>query len=255
MSSPIFTRNENFNNPDYSVNSFSGSVLTNETTGQMTVENTIRKSVGLFIVLLVSAVAGWFVVPSAALPVLAILALGIGLFAAFKKEPAPFLYFTYATVAGALIGSLSFVLDLNYPGIASQAVLATVSVFAVTLVLFRNGKIRATPKLTRFFIIATVGYLLFSVLNFGLMLFGATDAAWGLRSFEIIPGLPIGIIIGLFAIALATYSLILDFDFIQKGVANKIEEKYGWMAGFGLLVTVVWMYVEIIRLLSFFQGD
>lgn len=256
MSSPVFTRNEKFNQ-QISQNPFmGGQVISNASSGEvMTVENTIRKTAGLFAVLLVAAAVGWFVLPPAVLPILAIVAFGVGLFAAFKKEPSPPLYFLYAAISGALVGSLSYVLEFEFPGIATQAVLATISVFAVTLFLFANGKVRATPKLTRFFIIATVGYLLFSILNFGLMLFGATDLAWGLRSVEIIPGIPLGVIIGIFAIALATYSLILDFDFVQNGVNNRIEEKYGWTAGFGIVVTVVWMYIEIIRLLSFFQSE
>lgn len=98
-----------------------------------------------------------------------------------------------------------------------------------------------------------IGYAVFSLVNFGLMIFGATDGMFGLRSIEIIPGVPLGAIIGVFVILLAAYSLVLDFDQVQQGVRNGAPRIFGWSAAFGIMVTVVWLYVEILRLLALFR--
>src|SRR5699024_4586674 len=125
----------------------------------------------------------------------------------------------------------------------------------VTLVLFRNAKVRATPKMTRFFIIALAGYALFSVINFFLMIFNVTNSPWGVRSMDI-PGtnIPFGVVLGLLAIGLAAFSLIVDFTSIEKGVQNGLPVKYSWTAAFGLTVTLVWLYIEILRLLAILRG-
>ena len=124
----------------------------------------------------------------------------------------------------------------------------------MTLALFASGKIRASKKATKIFLIAMVGYLVFSLVNFGLMLFGATDDPWGLRGADIF-GIPLGLIIGVFVVIMAAYSLVLDFDFIQQGVRNRAPKKYGWTGAFGIMVTVIWLYLEILRMLAIMQSS
>jgi uncharacterized YccA/Bax inhibitor family protein len=135
-----------------------------------------------------------------------------------------------------------------------QATLATVAVVGVTLALFASGKIRASAKMTKVFMIAMVGYLVFSLLNLVLMWTGINDNAFGLRSVEIM-GIPLGVIIGVLVVFMAAYSLVLDFDQIQQGVRNGAPRVYGWVGGFGIMVTVVWLYVEILRIIAIARGS
>ncbi|MEV8143419.1 Bax inhibitor-1/YccA family protein [Specibacter sp. NPDC078709] len=223
-------------------------------TGRMTYDDVIMKTVITLTLVLVGAAVGWMI------PVLMwpgmIVGLVLGLVNSFKKEPSPALILAYAGFEGLFLGGLSGLLEQMYPGIAIQALLGTLSVFAVTLVLFRNGKVRATPKMTRFFIIALAGYALFSLLNFGLMMFGVLDNPWGMRGMDI-PGtnIPFGVVLGLLAIGLAAFSLIVDFTSIEQGVKRGLPTKYSWTAAFGLTVTLVWLYVEILRLLAILRGN
>ena len=222
--------------------------------GRMTYDDVIMKTVLTIGMVLVGAALGW-IVPVLMFPGM-IVGLILGLVNSFKKQPSPALILCYALFEGMFLGGLSGLLEAQYPGIAVQALLGTLSVFAVTLVLFRNAKIRATPKMTRFFIIALAGYALFSLINLGLMIFGATSNPWGLRGMDI-PGtnIPFGVVLGFLAIGLAAFSLIVDFTSIEKGVQNGLPQKYSWTAAFGLTVTLVWLYVEILRLLAILRGN
>lgn len=219
----------------------------------MTFENTISKTVFLFILVVAGAAVGWWM-PILMLPG-AIVGLVLGLVNSFKKEPSVPLIIGYAVAQGLFLGGLSGVMERMYPGIVMQAVLATFSVFTVTLLLFRSGKVRTSPKMTKIVMIAMGGYLLFSLINVGLMLFGVTGSAWGLRSGVQIFGIPLGVVIGVLAVLLAAYSLVMDFELIKNGVQNRVPEKWGWSAAFGLMVTLIWLYVEILRILAILRGD
>ena len=226
-------------------------------TGRMTYDDVIMKTLACLAVVLVGAAVPMILVPGAAGPLMIVGALGgfvLGLVNAFKREPAPALILAYAGLEGMFLGGLTLVLDNMFPGIGLQAVLGTLSVFAVTLVLFRSGKVRATPKAMRFFMIAMIGYAVFSLVNMGLMIFGAVDDPWGVRGFEV-AGIPLGIIIGLLAVGLAAFSLIVDFTSIEQGVKAGAPQRYSWTAAFGLTVTLVWLYVEILRILAILRGD
>ncbi|MEO6826368.1 MAG: Bax inhibitor-1/YccA family protein [Microbacteriaceae bacterium] len=214
---------------------------------RMTVEDTVGKSFLCFVLLVASAAVGWFV------PMLMIVGLIVGLVLglvnAFKKEPSAPLILLYAAFEGLFIGGISAFFERAYPGIVVQATLATIAVVGVTLALFASGKVRASKRATKVFFVALIGYLVFSLINFGMMMFGATDNPWGMRSVEVF-GIPLGVIIGVLAVLMGAYSLVLDFDFIQRGVANRAPRKYGWTGAFGIMVTVIWLYVEILRLLA-----
>lgn len=220
------------------------------TTGDvLTYENTMRKIVITFAVLLASAGVGWFI-PMLMLPAL-VVALVLGLVNAFKKEPSPPLILAYAVAEGLVIGGLSGFMEQQQPGLVSQAILGTLCVAAVVLVLYKSGVIRASAKMTKIFLIAMLGYLLFSVVNVVLSATGVLNDAWGLHS-STIPGtsIPLGIVLGVFAVLLASYSLVMDFTFIDEGVRLGAPEKAGWTAAFGITVTLVWLYLELLRMLS-----
>ncbi|MGF9660243.1 Bax inhibitor-1/YccA family protein [Arthrobacter crystallopoietes] len=222
-------------------------------TGRMTYDDVIMKTLACLALVLAGAAVGWMV-PALMIPGM-LVGLVLGLVNAFKKEPSKGLILTYAAAEGLFVGGLSAVLDGMFPGIATQAVLGTVCVFAVTLALFKSGKVRATPKAMKFFMIAIIGYAVFSLVNLGLTMFGVMDNPWGIRGADI-PGtnIPWGVVIGLFAIGLAAFSLIMDFTSIEEGVRQGVDRKYSWTAAFGLTVTLVWLYVEILRLLAILRA-
>jgi uncharacterized YccA/Bax inhibitor family protein len=173
----------------------------------------------------------------------------------FKKQPSPALILSYAGLEGLFLGGLTRILDGMFPGVGLQAVIGTLAVTGVTLLLFKSGKVRATPKAMRFFMIALIGYAVFALINGVMMWTGAVDSPFGLRTSVEIAGIPLGVIVGLLAIGLAAFSLIMDFTSIEEGVRAGAPERYSWTAAFGLTVTLVWLYVEIIRLLAILRGD
>lgn len=219
----------------------------------MTYENTISKTVMLFLIVLAFGAVGWFV-PVLALPA-AIIGLVLGLVNAFKKEPSVPLIVLYAAFQGVFLGGISGIFEAGYPGIVSQAIIGTFAVFAVVLLLFRSGKVRTSPRATKIFMVAMVGYAAFSLVNVVLMLTGANTDPWGMRGAVLFGWLPLGAVIGVLAILLASYSLVMDFEMIQNGVKNRVPEKWAWSAAFGLMVTLIWLYVEILRLLAILRGN
>src|SRR5690625_1292037 len=226
-------------------------------TGRMTYDHVIMRTAVMLGIIVVVGTATWFTLPGLYI-VGAIVGLVLGLINAFRREPSKPLILGYAVAQGVFLGGISAFFESVWPGIVFQAVLATVATFAVTLVLYTNRVIRVTSKMRRFFMIALLGYLAFSLINFGLMLFaGSNFGAFGLRSVEVnIPILgtvPLGVIVGLLAVFLATMSLLVDFDAIERGVEQGVPERYGWTAAFGLTVTLVWLYLELLRLIAIFR--
>ena len=225
---------------------------TPDQTDRMSYEDVIAKTFGAFAVLLVGAAVGWFI-PGLYLPA-ALVGFGLALVNIFKKKPSAGLVLAYAAVEGVFVGGLSTVLESQLPGVVVQAVIATLAVFAVTLFLFRSGKVRASAKATKVFIIAGSAYALFSLINLGLQLTGVNQDPWGLFGTSI-NGFPLGLIIGPIAILMAAYSLVLDFTSVQNGVQQGLARVMGWKAAFGLVLTIVWLYVEFLRLISIFRSN
>lgn len=238
-------------------------------TGRMTIEDTVWKTLGLFAVLLVTATVGWVwtmagVTPANPNP--SILPWMLGALGGFvlslvvifgsRKKVRPGLIIAYAAFEGLFVGGISAFFEFIWPGIVVQATLATLSVVGVTLALFASGKVRASKRATKIFMIAMIGYLVFSLINVGLMLFNVPIAggAFGLLSQEFM-GIPLGLIIGVLVVIMAAYSLVLDFDNIQQGVRNGAPRQYAWLGAFGIMVTVVWLYVEILRILAILRGS
>ncbi|WP_313357962.1 Bax inhibitor-1/YccA family protein [Microbacterium sp.] len=238
-------------------------------TDRMTVEDTVWKTAGLFAILLVTAVAGWVWTATsfvnsggnADMTPWIVGALGgfvLAMVVTFtsRKKVRPALIWAYAAFEGLFVGAISAYFEIIWPGVVMQATLATVAVVGVTLALFASGKVRASAKMTKIVMIAMLGYLVFSVLNLVLMWTGVLPAgqAFGLYSAEIF-GIPLGLIIGVLVVFMAAYSLVMDFDQIQQGVRNGAPRKYGWLGAFGIMVTVVWLYVEILRILAILRGN
>jgi uncharacterized YccA/Bax inhibitor family protein len=221
-------------------------------TDRMSYEDVILKIVVSFAILIGGAVIGWFV------PLLMVPALIIGLVLAlvniFKKKPSPALVLAYAAVEGVFVGGISVIFASAWDGIVTQAIFGTLAVVGVTLALFASGKVRESKRATQVFMVAMVGYVVFSLVNMVLMMTGVTTGMFGLRSMEIF-GIPLGAILGVLVIIMAAYSLVLDFTSIKVGVERGAPRVYGWTAAFGIMVTVVWLYLEILRLLAILRSN
>jgi uncharacterized YccA/Bax inhibitor family protein len=216
-------------------------------TDRMTYEDTIRKIVVAFAILLVGAVVGWML-PLLAIPA-AIVGFVLALVNIFKKKPSRGLILAYAAFEGVFVGGISAIFESQWDGIVPQAVFGTLGVVGVTLALFATGKVRESKRATQIFLVAIIGYAVFSLVNVILMFTGVTSGMFGLRSIEIF-GIPLGFFIGIFVILLAAYSLVMDFTTIKRGVEAGAPRIYGWQAAFGVMVTVVWLYTEVLRLLA-----
>jgi uncharacterized YccA/Bax inhibitor family protein len=217
-------------------------------TGRMTYEDTAVKTVVLFAVLLATSAVGWIVPPLAFVG--AIGGFVLAMVNTFKREPSVPLIVGYAALEGLFIGGITAIFERQFPGVAVQAVLATLVTVGVTLALFASGKIRASARATKIFLIAIVAYLVFRLVEVVIMAFGGTHSAFGISSSVTIAGIPLGVLVGLLAVILAAYSLVLDFDQIQQGVRRGLPAKYGWTGAFGLMVTIVWLYVEFLRIFA-----
>ncbi|KAB1649336.1 Bax inhibitor-1/YccA family protein [Pseudoclavibacter endophyticus] len=220
---------------------------------RMSYNDTIAKTAGLFVMVLATAAVAWFLPFLAFVGMIGALVLGIVL--AFKREPAPVLVWLFAAAEGLLVGGLSSILESIFPGIAMQALLATLAVVATVLVLFRFGKVRTSPRLTKIVMVAMIGYAVFSLVNLGGMFLSPDSGMFGWRSDVNIMGIPLGVILGVFAVLMGSYMLVMDFEFIENGVKAGAPRAYGWIAAYSLVSTVVFIYIEILRVIAILRGS
>ncbi len=226
----------------------------------MTLNGTISAAATLLILLLVSATFGWFAAEGPVnefgqetyqFPALGMIGIVIGFGAviasAFRPQWARFLGPVYALGYGFAVGAISRAYETFYDGIVIQAVGATIAVFAVMLFMYRTRIIKVTERFRRIVIMATLGIMLFYLVSFVIGLFGVEVPF--LRE----PSL-LGIGFSIFVCGLAAMNLALDFDLIERGVSERFPKSYEWVAALGLVVTLVWLYLELLRLLSLLQG-
>jgi uncharacterized YccA/Bax inhibitor family protein len=224
-------------------------------TGRMTVEDTVVKTILSFAILIAAAAVGWTLADPLVMIVGLIGGLVLGLVNTFKKTPSPALIVSYAVLQGLFVGSISMIFNSMWDGIVTQAVVGTIAVIGITLFLFLSGRFRSSARMTKIVTVAMIGYLVYSVANVILMVTGVTgDAAFGLSSMNFF-GIPLGVVIGLVVVFLAAYSLVLDFESIKLGAERGIPAVYAWQGAFGILVTVVWLYLEILRMLAILRGS
>lgn len=203
-------------------------------TGRMTMDDVVVRTGMLFLILAVTAALSWNAnLVGLALPAM-LVALGLAFFITLSKKVRVGAIVTYAVLQGIVTGSISRIFENSYPGIVSQAVLATFAAFGGMLVAYRSGKIRVTPRFSRVMLGSLIGYLVMSVV---FMFVG-------------FPSGGLGLLIAFGGVILASFFLVLDFDQIQRMVASGAPEQESWRAGFGLMVTMVWLYLEVLRLLS-----
>jgi uncharacterized YccA/Bax inhibitor family protein len=230
----------------------------------LTIDDVVTKTGITLAVLMASAVVSYFLVTAnlaLALPLTFIGALGglgLVLIATFgRKQDSPALVLSYAALEGLALGAVSFVLanfqvrGANAGALIGEAILGTLGVFFGMLVVYKTGAIRVTPKFTRMVVAALFGALFLMLGNFLLAMFGVGHGTGlGLRS-----GGPVAIIFSLVMIGIAAFSFLIDFDAADQMIRAGAPEKAAWGIALGLTVTLVWLYLEVLRLLSYFNQN
>ena len=236
-------------NPALNVNSFR---VDQAVSGEpMTLNGTINKTGILLICVVATAAWGWnqfFHAPAAetVLPLVAIGGIGgfiVAIVTVFKKEWSPVTAPIYALLEGLVLGGISAMFELRYPGIAIKAVGLTLGTLLVLLMAYRSGLIRVTQRFRLGVVAATGGIAVFYLVQLLLGFFGVRFTAVNGSGL-------IGIGFSLVVVAVASLNLVLDFDFIESGVNAGAPKYMEWYGAFGLIVTLVWLYLEILRLLA-----
>lgn len=236
----------NTSNPVFSEKTFNAQIGA-ET---MSVKGTLNKSIFLFLLLLITASLSWRLasydpelLPSLMIGA-GILGFILAMITIFARKYAKFTAPLYAASQGFFLGAVSLMYSAVYSGIVLQAVLITFAITGVMLFLFRSGIIKVTNKFRSGVIIATGGIAVVYLLSFVLSFFGITIP-------YLHDGGPISIAISGFIIVIAALNLILDFNFIQEASDKGSPKELEWYAAFGLMLTLIWLYLEILRLLSY----
>jgi uncharacterized YccA/Bax inhibitor family protein len=217
------------------------------TSQKMTVGGTGIKILGLFSLLLTGAFVAWNVpaVQGLMIPA-ALVGLGLALWITFSKKIRPAAVMAYAVVQGVFIGTISSLFESMYPGIVMNAVIGTLTTAGAMFTAYSMGWIKVTARFTRVMTFAIIGYAGFAVVNLLVGLFSGTAGVYST---------PFAWVAGLIGVGLAAFTLNLDFEDISQGAANGLPREYEWKASFGLVVTMIWLYIEILRLLSIFNRE
>ncbi|MFC5370676.1 Bax inhibitor-1/YccA family membrane protein [Arcanobacterium bovis] len=217
---------------------------------RMTYADAMNKTALLLGTTIFAGVLAILFFPIAAMPMLAIggslVAFGIGMFIAFQPMVKPGMAIAYAAIEGVALGSITRYLDYFLPGVALQAILATAVIVAVTLGLHYSGAIRTTPRGRKIVLIVALGGILFGFINMGLMLFTRTN----LRTDVAFGGMPLGVIIGVVMLFVAAYFLIADFEAVQDAINNGAPAQFAWTCAIGIVMTILWIYVEVLRIVA-----
>jgi uncharacterized YccA/Bax inhibitor family protein len=229
-------------NPVLSKKTFTNTISSSD---QMTIEGTVNKT-AISLLLLVGTGYFTFDVISSFL----LIGAGIGgfilaLVTIFKKEWAPITVPLYAILEGALLGGISYMYNASYNGIVSNAILLTVGILVSLLIAYRSGYIKATENFKLGIFAATGGIAIVYFVNLIMGFFGS-----GLGVMSINNASPLSIGFSIVVVIIASLNLVLDFDFIEEGAKKGAPKYMEWYGAFGLLVTLIWLYLEILRLLA-----
>lgn len=216
----------------------------------MSINGSISKSFILFGVLLIAAAYTWFLMASGYTDMAGMLAVGgaivgfiLAMIIIFTRKAMHILTPLYAICEGFFVGGISAMFEASYSGIVFQAVTATFAAVFSMLALYRTGLIRATEKFRSVILISTLSIAVIYLIQIIASFFGR-----GIP--QIFTSSNLGIVFSLFVVAIAALNLILDFDFIERGAEAMLEKQYEWYGAFGLMVTVVWLYIELLKLLA-----
>lgn len=234
---------------DFAQNAYGGNLI--DASARMTLSGTVNRTGILLLCAVATAAWTWnhflatrdlsFAGPAMTLGVFG--GLIFALITSFKREWSPVTAPIYALLEGLALGGFSALLELRYPGIAMEAVALTFGTLFVLLFAYKSGIIKVTQKFRLGVVAATGGIFVFYMLEWLLSFFGV--------QFSAVNGAgPLGIGISLFIVAIAALNLVLDFDFVEQGVAAGAPKYMEWYAAFGIIVTLVWLYIEMLNLLS-----
>lgn len=228
------------------------------TTGRMTIDDVIMRTGTTLGVLIVTAALAWALLPVDDANISRSYGIGIGaaligmvlaLVQSFKRKASPALILAYAAFEGVFLGVLSNIVDNRIAdGAAMQAVLGTMAVFAGVLVAYKAGWIRVNRRFYGFVMAAALGFILLMVVNMMFAVFGGGDGL-GFRSG------PLGIIFGVVGILLGACFLALDFKQVEDGIAYGAPREEAWLAAFGLTLTLVWIYMEFLRIIAILNSS
>lgn len=223
----------------------------------MVYNDALEKTGILLGITVVSAIAAWMLLPLQFMGPLAIggsiAALVIGFLAARQRLVKPGMAIAYAVLEGATLGAITGALNLMVPGIAFQAVLATVIIVAVAVGLHLSGAVRTSPRGRRIVLVLLIGAIVYGLADMALVLTGVMDHS--MDYFAPVAGIPIGIIMGLVLIVAAGYSLIGDLELIRYAEANGAPKEFAWTCAFGLVLSIIWIYIEVLRILAILASN
>ncbi|MFB4279253.1 MULTISPECIES: Bax inhibitor-1/YccA family protein [unclassified Nonomuraea] len=215
----------------------------------MTLDDVVVRGFLTLGTLVVAAAAAWILnVPPMVAIGAAVVALILGLIASFTMSTNPALILAYAVFEGVFLGKISSVFEGMVSGIVLQAVLGTAFAFGAVLTVYSLRIVRVTPKLVKFTVAAAIAALGLLLVNMLVGLFN--DGGLGLRTDS-----PIGWIFSVVMILLGCFFLLLDFDSIEQGVKQGAPEKFAWQCAFGLTLSLVWIYLEVLRFVSYFTSS
>lgn len=216
--------------------------------GFMTLDAVVQRTAAMLFTVLAAGAIAWVALPNnlylPALIIGAVGGLGLGLYMSFTQRVNAPLAIIYSVFEGVFLGAISHAFEQWKPGIVIQAVAGTAMVAGGMLFVYKIGAIRVTPRLTRIVVGATIG--VFGLMIVNLIAYAFTDNGLGLRS-----GGPFAVIFSLVCIVIAAYNLVIDFDMVERGIRQGAPAKFAWFAAFGLTVTLVWLYLEILRLIGY----
>ncbi|MCX4813146.1 Bax inhibitor-1/YccA family protein [Streptomyces graminifolii] len=228
------------------------------TTGRMTMDDVVLRTGTTLGTLIVTAALAWALLPVDDANINRSYGIGIGaalvamvlaFVQSFKRKPVPALILSYAALEGVFLGVVSSVVDNRIAsGAAMQAVIGTMAVFAGVLIAYRAGWIRVNRRFYGFVMAAALGFVLLMVVNMLFAVFGGGDGL-GFRSG------PLGIFFGVVGIILGACFLALDFKQVEDGIAYGAPKEEAWLAAFGLTLTLVWIYMEFLRLISILNSN
>jgi uncharacterized YccA/Bax inhibitor family protein len=218
---------------------------------RMTISGTVNKTAILLALVIITATYTWGRFYStkdiaSIMPLVwtgALGGLGVALLTVFKKEWAHITAPLYALLKGFVVGGMSAIFELNYPGIVIQAVGLTFGTLACLLMAYKSGLIKPTENFKLGVVAATGGIALLYLVSFALSFFGKPIGF-------IHEGSTFGILFSVFVVVVAALNLVLDFDFIEQGAEQGAPKHMEWYGAFGLTVTLIWLYLEILRLLA-----
>ncbi|MGK5529885.1 Bax inhibitor-1/YccA family protein [Streptomyces sp. URMC 129] len=217
--------------------------------GVMTIDSVVSRTALTLGTVIATAAVAWITdLPVGIAVAAALVALVLALVQSFKRTPSPALILGYAAFEGLFLGAVSNAINAAAPGAAMQAVLGTMAVFVGVLVMYKQRIIRVTARFTQFVLAAAVGFILLSMVNLVVALIGDGNGL-GLRDGAL------GVVFGIAGIVLGACFLALDFKQVEDGIAYGAPEKESWLAAFGLTLTLVWIYMEFLRLVAILQGD